>query len=70
MYLFIFSHYFFYKASEWKKTISNIEKQLASLKDSISNADGLFSNLFKKGKELELEIDSIKKKNMVNINLY
>ncbi|ORX57280.1 hypothetical protein BCR36DRAFT_409589 [Piromyces finnis] len=52
------------ESSEWKKTISDIEKQLASLKDSISNTDGLFSNLFKKGKKLELEIDSIKKKNM------
>ncbi|OUM56273.1 hypothetical protein PIROE2DRAFT_19186, partial [Piromyces sp. E2] len=51
------------ESSEWKKTITDIEKQLASLKDSINNTDGLFSNLFKKGKELELEIDSIRMKN-------
>jgi len=55
------------KATEWKQTITEIEKQLASLKVSISSTDGLFTDLFKKGKELELEIDNIKKKNMVYI---
>ncbi|ORX79832.1 hypothetical protein BCR32DRAFT_327929 [Anaeromyces robustus] len=52
------------ESSEWKKTISDIEEQLASLKSFIDNTDGLFSDLFKKGKELELEIDTIKKKNI------
>lgn len=56
-----------FEAFEWKKTIADIEKNLASLKNSINNTDGLFTNLFKKGKELELEIDTIKKKNMVII---
>jgi len=52
------------ESTEWKQTITEIEKQLASLKVSICSTDGLFTDLFKKGKELELEIDNIKKKNM------
>jgi len=33
-----------------------------SLKSIINNTDGIFSNLFKKGKELELEVNALKKK--------
>ncbi|KAG4096294.1 hypothetical protein H8356DRAFT_1682649 [Neocallimastix lanati (nom. inval.)] len=50
------------ESSEWKKTVSDIEKSMDSLKSIINNTDGIFSNLFKKGKELELEVNALKKK--------
>lgn len=50
---------------EWKSTVMDIEKELLSLKNSISSTDGLFDDLFKKGKKLELEVESLRKKNKV-----